>query len=200
MFVFNLKGLNDKNKNEYRSTHNRSNKEYRRLPPVFWVNLINRSKFSGTFIVIDDGGISGDVISKLSKKKVILIRKLNSLWDGLYLSKHARLLMGADGGGFNFLQIPTNAIEFIMYTDPEVWKPFSKNKYHIVGHNGKFTIIRSKTSDGLTKLVIYKKSLLKSFNERLLHRDPIVIKEYINLSFNWIPRVVDNFLDKLFNI
>ncbi len=134
------------------------NKLYRRLPPAIWAKWIRELKdHPGKIIVIDDSGESISILKKLvykeQLKKIIWINKLESLWDGMYIATRAKWVIGVDGGGFNFLQMPTNAIEIILYVNPYRWRPFSKNRCQELYKTNRYTVYLTRTSKGRYKLV-----------------------------------------------
>ncbi|ADC69097.1 hypothetical protein MFS40622_0402 [Methanocaldococcus sp. FS406-22] len=133
------------------------NKEFRNLNIEQWKYLIENINYEGKIVVIDDP--SQNYLKRLKsiikKENVIFLEKVYDLWSLMYLAMHSKLVIGVDGGGFNFLQLPTNAFEIILYTNEKVWRPFSKNEYQIIRKDRKHIIEKSITSQNLKKYIYY---------------------------------------------
>jgi hypothetical protein len=86
----------------------------------------------------------------------------------MYLAIFSKWVVGVDGGGFNFLQMPTNAFEILFYTDVHTWKPYSNNKYIL---ERRFTnnvcLISSETSQRKVKKVLFVNDDEKVLYEKL---------------------------------
>ena len=157
------------------------NKEYRRLPPAFWAKLAMITKEKWNILIIDDSRKTNEILKQILPRsnKIRYIDSLRSLWDGMYIAKYAKWVIGVDGGGFNFLQVPTNAIEIILYVNPERWKPFSIGGYNLIKQSRKFIAIKTKTRTNKIKGVIYYKDPLRYVNEALCRLDPKVMMEFM---------------------
>jgi len=133
------------------------NKEFRNLNIEQWKYLIENINYEGNILIIDDP--SQNYLKRLKsiikKENVIFLEKIYDLWSLMYLAMHSKLVVGIDGGGFNFLQMPTNAFEIILYTNEKVWRPFSRNKYQVIRKCKNHIIEKSITSQNLKKYIYY---------------------------------------------
>jgi len=133
------------------------NKEFRNLNIEQWKHLIENINYKGNILIIDDP--SQNYLKKLKsiikKENVMFLEKAYDLWSLMYLAMHSKLVVGIDGGGFNFLQMPTNAFEIIFYTNEKVWRPFSRNKYRVIRKYKNHVIEKSITSQNLKKYIYY---------------------------------------------
>ena len=159
------------------------NKEFRNLSIDQWVKLINLLDYSGTILVVDDP--SKDMLlalknSEIKKENVVFMEESYDLWSLMYLAMHSKLVIGIDGGGFNFLQIPTNAFEIIMYVNENTWKPYSNNKYKIIRVENNHIFEKTTTSDGLIKEICYISNSRKMAYELMQKKDN-PIKKSINV-------------------
>ena len=158
------------------------NKEYRRLPPAFWAELAIRLANNWNLIIIDDSGKTNKILRYILPKtdRIVYIDSLKPLWEGMYLAKYAKWVIGVDGGGFNFLQMPTNALEIILYVNPDKWKPFSKNNYESIKLWKRYVMKKTKTQSGKVKEILYFRDNLKYANEPLHRRNSKILVELLH--------------------
>ena len=147
------------------------NKKFRNFDPIQWKEIIEKGIiYEGNILVVDDP--SKRNLSFLERtlqgNNVLFLEKTYSLWDLMYLAIFSKWVVGVDGGGFNFLQMPTNAFEILFYTDVHTWKPYSNNKYIL---ERRFTnnvcLISSETSQRKVKKVLFVNDDEKVLYEKL---------------------------------
>jgi len=126
-------------------------------------------EYNGNILIVDDPAfrVLPYLRKFLSRRSVYFLEKKFDLWTLMYIAKFADWVVGIDGGGFNFLQMPTNAYQINFYTDVETWKPFSNNPYVLEDKFGNTVLISSVTSQGKKKKVLYVDDSKKVFCEKL---------------------------------
>ena len=166
------------------------NKNYRNFSPYDWKSIIEKINYDGYILVIDDlTNYRASVLQRIvNKSNVKIINNNYDLWSLMYLAKFADWVIGIDGGGFNFLQIPTNAIGIYFYTNVNTWKPYSNNPYYNIyfDKKTKIKVIKSITSYNKKKLVIFvdEKDYIKAYYEKYKLKNRSIVNNLKNFLLN----------------
>ncbi|MEO2069349.1 MAG: hypothetical protein ABGX27_07555 [Desulfurobacteriaceae bacterium] len=146
------------------------NKPFRNFRTDEWKVLIEKGlKYEGTILIVDDPSfkVLPYLKENLTRENVKFLEEKLDLWSLMYVAKFADWVLGIDGGGFNFLQMPTNAYQINFYTDVETWKPFSLNPYRVEDSFKNVILISSITSQNKRKKVLFVNDSKKVFCEKL---------------------------------
>jgi ADP-heptose:LPS heptosyltransferase len=131
--------------------------KFRGPSPQMYARLVDSLKFEGTVVIMDElnrPNIDG-FKRAVQRKNIVYLERDYSIWELLYISKHALLYVGSNSGITNILQVPAHCVIFFATTTTTVWNPYSRNLY-LKKKTGRTTVEETTTSAGLVKKIIYR--------------------------------------------
>ncbi len=170
------------------------NKRFRNFSKQQWQYLIENISYKGKILIIDDPDINylNWLEQVIKGDNFVFLKRIYDLWTLMYLAMHSRLVVGIDGGGFNFLQTPTNAFEIFFYVNHKVWRPYSKHRYKTVARDGNHIIEKTVTDQNLNKYIYYVKGEKKVIYELLQQKGQKVVD---NINLDFIVRQINKILN-----